>query len=134
MGASSRIMPLEIPCLNIRYILNPIPAEKSEPGSVTTQLMPGSDDDVFIKSRLNAYALRNKGFPDSFETGTVKGLRQIHHALFRWLYDFAGEIRTLNIANGGFQFAMAEYLGKSLSVIERTPEENFDQIADKYIE
>ena len=95
---------------------------------------PFSDDAVFSRSRLNAYALWDNGFPDSFETGTVKGLRQIHHVLFGGLYDFAGEIRTLNIAKGGFQFAMAEYLEKSLSAIENMPEGNFDQIIDKYIE
>ena len=93
---------------------------------------PGSDE-VFLRSRINAYALWDSGLPDSFETGTVRGLRQIHLALFGGLYDFAGEIRILNIAKGGFQFAMAEYLEKSLSVIERMPDETFCEIADKYI-
>ena len=93
---------------------------------------PGSDE-VFLRSRINAYALWDSGLPDSFETGTVRGLRQIHLALFGGLYDFAGESRILNIAKGGFQFAMAEYLEKSLSVIERMPDETFCEIADKYI-
>ena len=50
------------------------------------------------------------------------------------LYDFAGQIRTVNIAKSGFQFAMAQYLGQTLADIERMPEDSFDSIIDKYVE
>lgn len=50
------------------------------------------------------------------------------------MYDFAGHIRTVNIAKGGFQFAMAAYLPATLRQIELMPEETFEQIADKYVE
>src|SRR5690606_20806474 len=66
--------------------------------------------------------------------GTVKGLQQIHAYLFGGLYDFAGQIRTKNIAKGGFQFAMAQYLPNTLREIEAMPDETFDQIIDKYVE
>ena len=71
---------------------------------------------------------------DSIEVGTVKGLQQIHAYLFGGLYDFAGQIRTVNIAKAGFQFAMVQYLGQTLDDVERMPEDSFDDIIDKYVE
>ena len=64
----------------------------------------------------------------------MNGLRQIHAYLFGGLYDFAGQIRTVNIAKGGFQFAMVRYLPETLSQIEKMPEGSFDEIIDKYTE
>jgi len=60
--------------------------------------------------------------------------KQIHAYLFGGLYDFAGQIRTKNIAKGGFQFAMAQYLTNTLKEIEAMPAITFDQIVDKYVE
>ena len=71
---------------------------------------------------------------DNIEVGTVKGLQQIHAYLFGGLYDFAGQIRTVNIAKGGFQFAMAQFLPQTLVTIEQMPEMTFEEIADKYVE
>lgn len=71
---------------------------------------------------------------DSIEVGTVKGLQQIHAYLFGGLYDFAGQIRTVNIAKSGFQFAMAQYLSQTLTDVESMPENSFDNIIDKYVE
>lgn len=67
-------------------------------------------------------------------SGTVKGLQQIHAYLFGGLYDFAGQIRTVNIAKAGFQFAMAQYLGQTLADVEHMPEDSFENIIDKYVE
>ena len=86
------------------------------------------------KSKTKAYALFESSFIDNIEVGTTKGLQQIHAYLFGGLYDFAGQIRQKNIAKGGFQFAMAQYLDNTLKQIERMPENNFDNIADKYVE
>ena len=61
-------------------------------------------------------------------------MQQIHAYLFGGLYDFAGKIRTVNIAKGGFQFAMAQYLPQTLADIEKMPETTFDEIMDKYVE
>lgn len=93
-----------------------------------------SDESIDGKSKTKAYALFESTFIDSIEVGTIKGLQQIHAYLFGGLYDFAGQIRTKNIAKGGFQFAMAQYLPKTLNDIEAMPEDTFDQIVDKYVE
>jgi cell filamentation protein len=93
-----------------------------------------SDETIDGKSKTKAYALWNSTFLQSIEVGTVKGLRQIHAYLFGGLYDFAGQIRTKNIAKGGFQFAMARYLDHTLQSVEQMPDADFDQIIDKYVE
>ena len=68
------------------------------------------------------------------EVGTTAGLQAIHRALFSGLYDFAGEIRKLNISKGGFRFANSLYLIPVLEAIEKMPEETFEQIVAKYVE
>ena len=93
-----------------------------------------SDETIDGKSKSKAYALFESSLIDNIEVGTVKGLQQIHAYLFGGLYDFAGQIRTVNIAKGGFQFAMAQFLLQTLATIEQMPETNFEEIADKYIE
>jgi cell filamentation protein len=93
-----------------------------------------SDETIDGKSKSKAYALFDSSLLDTLEVGTVKGLQQIHGYLFGGLYDFAGQIRTHNIAKGGFQFAMARFLPETLKSIEKMPESTFDEIADKYVE
>lgn len=86
------------------------------------------------KSKEKAYSLFESSLLDSVEVGTVKGLQQIHAYLFGGLYDFAGQIRQVNISKGGFTFAPAAFLHQTLQDIERMPERTFDEIADKYVE
>ena len=93
-----------------------------------------SDESIDGKSRSKAYALFESSLIDNIEVGTVKGLQQIHAYLFGGLYDFAGQIRTVNIAKAGFQFAMVQYLEQTLKNVERMPEDSFDNILDKYVE
>lgn len=93
-----------------------------------------SDETIDGKSKHKAYALFESSFIDNIEIGTVKSLQQIHAYLFGGLYDFAGQIRTENIAKGGFQFAMAQFLPNTLQEIEAMPDNTFDQIVDKYVE
>lgn len=92
------------------------------------------DESIDGKSKTKAYALFESSFIDSIEVGTAKGLQQVHAYLFGGLYDFAGQIRQKNISKGGFQFAVAHYLGNSLNQIERMPEDTLDEIVDKYVE
>ena len=93
-----------------------------------------SDNTIDGKSKQKAYALFESGLIESIETGTVKGLQQIHAYLFGGLYDFAGQIRSVNISKGGFSFAQALYLHDALKQIEAMQENNFDEIIDKYAE
>lgn len=110
---------------------------KSFPNNKTSRFIEWftiSDESIDGKSRSKAYALFESSLINSIEVGTVKGLQQIHAYLFGGLYDFAGQIRTVNIAKAGFQFAMAQYLSQTLADVERMPEDSFENIIDKYVE
>lgn len=114
-----------------------IALEKSFPNNKASRFIEwftNSDESIDGKSQSKAYALFESTLVDNIEIGTVKGLQQIHAYLFGGLYDFAGQIRTVNIAKAGFQFAMVQYLGQALENVERMPEDSFDNIIDKYVE
>ena len=93
-----------------------------------------SDNSIDGQSRKKAYTFWESDMIADNEVGTVRALQKIHAYIFGGLYDFAGKIRQVNIAKGGFQFAMAQYLPQTLAQIERMPENTFDEIVDKYIE
>ena len=82
----------------------------------------------------NAYRLFESNDISKVEVGTTKGLQQIHNYLFGGLYDFAGEVRKMNISKGGFRFANALYLDEILVKIEQMTENNFEEIIAKYVE
>jgi cell filamentation protein len=82
----------------------------------------------------NAFRLFESNSIHKIETGTTKGLKEIHHFLFDGLYDFVGEIRNLNISKGGFRFANTLYLKEILVKIELMPENSFEEIIAKYVE
>jgi cell filamentation protein len=86
------------------------------------------------KSLEKAFQLFETGEIDNIEIGTTKGLQLIHHYLFDGLYNFAGEIRVMNIAKGGFRFANALYLKEILVKIEELPQHTFEEIITKYVE
>lgn len=85
-------------------------------------------------SKAKAAELFENGSLDLLTAGTVEALIRIHEFLFDEIYDFAGKIRTENIAKGGFRFAPVMYLEASLSDIEKMPQSTFDEIVDKYVE
>jgi cell filamentation protein len=93
-----------------------------------------SDNSIDGQSKKKAYTLFEGNLIDNIEVGTAKGLQQIHAYLFGGLYDFAGQIRQKNISKGGFQFAVAHFLGSTLKQIEQMPENTFEEIVDKYVE
>lgn len=92
---------------------------------MTTELNKRDADE---QSLLKAKALYSSGDIRSIEVGTVRGLQDIHRRLFEGIYDFAGRLRTVNIAKGDFRFANCMYLDAILPVIERMPEETFEQV------
>ncbi|MCD8290717.1 MAG: Fic/DOC family protein [Prevotella sp.] len=91
-------------------------------------------NDIDGQSLLKAKSLYESGDIDKIEVGTTSGLCQIHKYLFDGLYDFAGKIRTMNIAKGGFRFANCLYLDAILPIIEKMPENTFEAIIAKYVE
>lgn len=46
-------------------------------------------------------------------------LRAIHRHLFQDVYDWAGEIRTVEIARGGNQFQFRQYIGTGMADVHR---------------
>ena len=93
-----------------------------------------SDNSIDGQSKKKAYSFFESNLIDEANAGTTKGLQQIHAYIFGGLYDFAGQIRQKNISKGGFQFAVAHFLGSTLKQIEEMPENTFDEIVDKYVE
>ena len=85
-------------------------------------------------SKMRAIELFEKNLLDTFEVGTFKGLAQIHKYLFDDIYDFAGQIRTVNMAKGNFRFASVMYLEEALKQIGKMPQSTLDEIAEKYVE
>lgn len=85
-------------------------------------------------SKKRALELFESGMLDKLEPGTLKTLQTIHKQLFMDIYDFAGKVRSVNIAKGGFRFVPAMYLLDALKQIERMPQSTFDEIIEKYVE
>ena len=91
-------------------------------------------NEINQKSLEKAKRLFDSGEINGIEVGTVKGLQAIHKALFGGLYDFAGQIRTQNIAKGNFRFANSLYLKEVVAAVEKMPENTFEEIIAKYVE
>lgn len=85
-------------------------------------------------SKKKAVELYDKGLLDSLEAGTFPALAFIHKYLFEELYDFAGVVRDVNIAKGGFRFAPVMYLDGALQHVSDMPQLTFDEIIEKYVE
>lgn len=85
-------------------------------------------------SKKKAVELFDSGYLNSLEAGTFAALSEIHRYLFSDIYDFAGKIRSVNIAKGNFRFAPAIYLQEAINNIEKMPQSTFDEIIEKYVE
>lgn len=85
-------------------------------------------------SKKKAVLLFEKGILDSLPAGKFFTLQAIHRYLFEDIYDFAGEIRKVNMAKGNFRFAPLMYLGAALENIDKMPQSDFDEIIEKYVE
>ena len=85
-------------------------------------------------SKQKALALYDTGLLDTFPVGTFAGLAVIHKYLFEDIYEFSGQMRTVNIAKGNFRFAPVMYLRPALESIDQMPQSTFDEIIEKYVE
>ena len=85
-------------------------------------------------SKKKALELFDSGTLDKLEAGKFSALKTIHKYLFDEIYDFAGELRTVNISKGNFRFAPLMYLEAALANIDKMPQSNFDKIIEKYVE
>lgn len=85
-------------------------------------------------SKKKAVELFESGMIDTFDVGTFSALQKIHSYLFGDIYEFAGKIRTVNIAKGNFRFASVMYLEAALKNIDGMPQSTFDEIVEKYVE
>lgn len=85
-------------------------------------------------SKKKAAELFEQGILDDLPTGQFSTLQAIHQYLFEDIYDFAVQIRTVNIAKGNFRFAPLVYLEAALDNIDKMPQSTFDEIVEKYVE
>lgn len=85
-------------------------------------------------SKKKAKQLFESGDINNAEVGTFAGLAYIHAYLFEDVYEFAGQVRDVNLAKGSFRFAPVMYLQQALEHISAMPQQNFDQIVEKYVE
>ena len=85
-------------------------------------------------SKKKALELYDASILDGLEAGKFSALAAIHKYLFGEVYDFAGEVRTANLAKGNFRFAPVMYLHTALEHIDTMPQGTFDEIIEKYVE
>ena len=85
-------------------------------------------------SKKKAIQLFESGMLDALPAGTFASLQAIHKYLFEDIYDFAGQLRTVNLAKGSFRFAPLMYLEAALANIDQMPQSTFDEIIEKYVE
>ena len=85
-------------------------------------------------SKKKAIQLFESGYLDNLDAGTFASLAKIHQFLFDEIYDFAGQVRDVNIAKGNFRFAPVIYLQAALENIDKMPQKSFDEIIAKYVE
>ena len=85
-------------------------------------------------SKQKAVEMFESGYLESLEAGTFESLAKIHKYLFDKIYDFAGEVRKVNISKGNFRFASLMYLDAALQSIDKMPQSTFDEIVEKYVE
>lgn len=85
-------------------------------------------------SKKKALKLFEKNLLGNLEAGKFSALKYIHKYLFEDIYDFAGEVRSVNISKGNFRFAPLMYLDAALENIDKMPQSTFDEIVEKYVE
>lgn len=85
-------------------------------------------------SKKKARLLFESGTLDTLPVGSFVALQEIHRYLFGEIYDFAGQLRTVNLAKGNLRFAPLMYLSAALDNIDKMPQSTYDEIIEKYVE
>lgn len=85
-------------------------------------------------SKKSATRLFEQNLLNNMSSGTWTTLQDIHKVFFQDIYDFAGELRTVNISKGNFRFVPVMYLSEAVKTIESMPQNSFDEIVEKYVE
>ncbi len=85
-------------------------------------------------SKKRAKDMFETGFLNTLEPGTFETLKKIHEFLFGEIYEFAGNLRKVNIAKGNFRFTPIAYLDESIKNIEKMPQSTYEEIIEKYVE
>lgn len=85
-------------------------------------------------SKKSATRLFEQNLLNNMSSGTWTTLQDIHKVLFQDIYDFAGELRTVNISKGNFRFVPVMYLSEAIKTIASMPQNSFDEIVEKYVE
>ena len=85
-------------------------------------------------SKKKAVELLESGMLNALPAGRFSTLQAIHNYLFEDIYDFAGKLRTVNLAKGNFRFVPLMYLQAALENIDKMPQSTFDEIIEKYVE
>ena len=115
----------------LNLLISVLPNKKTD---AFLQWIKAKGTSIDEQSKRKAYEVFESGIINDIEVGTIKGLKQIHAYLFAGLYDFAGQVRKLNISKGGFTFASVAYLDETLATIEQMPENTVEEIVKKYVE
>ncbi len=85
-------------------------------------------------SKTRAKKMFETGYLDTLKPGTFETLKMIHKYLFEEIYEFAGQLRKVNIAKGNFRFTPLTYLEEAIKNIEKMPQSTYEEIIEKYVE
>ncbi len=100
--------------------------------NITDQAELAREEERISKKR--AKEMFEIGYLNTLEPGTLETLKQIHKFLFDEIYDFAGNLRKVNIAKGNFRFTPLAYLEEAVKNIEKMPQSTYEEIIEKYVE
>ena len=100
--------------------------------NITNQVELAREEEKISKKR--AKEMFETGYLSALEAGTFEALKKIHKFLFEEVYEFAGNIRKVNIAKGNFRFTPLTYLEEAIKNIEKMPQATYEEIIEKYVE
>ena len=100
--------------------------------NITDQAELAREEEKISKTR--AKEMFETGYLNTLEPGTFESLKKIHKYLFEEIYEFAGNLRKVNIAKGNFRFTPLTYLEEAIKNIEKMPQSTYEEAIEKYVE